>query len=308
MGIKKICVCGAGTMGRGIAQVAAQNGFETVLYDVDPSMVEPADAAISQNLQLLVEKNKLKPVEKDTILSRLQFTDNLQDCKAELIIEAIIEQSKMKINLFNELAGFNTRDTILATNTSSLSISEIAKAIENPGRVIGMHFFNPAPVMKLVEVIKGINTSELTILTVFSVARQMNKTPVLCKDVPGFIVNRVARPYYIESLRLIEEGFADFSTIDELLESSGFKMGPFKLMDLIGNDINFAVSSSVYRQLGEPPRLKPSRIQQEKVNQGELGKKTGKGYYNYGPHLPDSPEGGNHNSHSPLQGGQGDVG
>lgn len=284
--IHKICVCGAGTMGRGIAQVAAQNGFETVLYDVHLAILQEAKASIQQNIQMRLEKDKLKDKEKNNILNCLEFTNNIHDCKAELIIEAVIERTDVKIALFNQLAGLNSVETILATNTSSLSVSKIAKEIQNPERVIGMHFFNPAPVMKLIEVVKTVYTSGSTIETIFSVARQLNKIAVLCRDAPGFIVNHVARPYYLEALRLIEEGLADFSTIDELLESSGFKMGPFKLMDLIGNDINFSVSCSVYQQLGEPSRLRPSRIQEEKVKQGELGKKTGKGYYSYDPPAP----------------------
>lgn len=302
--IKKICVCGAGTMGRGITQVVIQNGFDAILYDVQPSMVELAKTIIQQNLQLLVEKGKMGHEQKEIILSRLEFTSQIEDCKADLIIEAVIEEPETKAGLFRQLSELNPKNTILSTNTSSLSVSQIAKSIEDPGRVIGMHFFNPATIMKLVEVVKAVHTSDLTIQTIFSVARQLNKTPVLCKDVPGFIVNHVARPYYIESLRLIEEGLSDFSTIDALLESSGFKMGPFKLMDLIGNDINLSVSCSVYKQLGEPARLKPSRIQEEKVKLGEFGKKAGKGYYDYGPlHPPNPPKGGNKNSSSPLQGG-----
>lgn len=295
--IHKICICGAGTMGRGIAQVAAQNGFETVLYDVHLAILQEAKTSIQQNIQMRLEKGKLKGKEKDNILNRLEFTNNIHDCKAELIIEAVVERTDVKIALFHQLAGLNSVETILATNTSSLSVSKIAKEIQNPERVIGMHFFNPAPVMKLIEVVKTVYTSGSTIETIFSVAKQLNKIAVLCRDAPGFIVNHVARPYYLESLRLIEEGLADFSTIDELLESSGFKMGPFKLMDLIGNDINFSVSCSVYQQLGEPSRLRPSRIQEEKVKQGELGKKTGKGYYSYDP---QPLKGKNKNNNYPL--------
>lgn len=284
--INKICVCGAGTMGRGIAQIAAQNNINTILFDVQLSIIEQASESIHQNLQILVEKGKMTQEEKEAILSRLQFTNNIDDCKAGLIIEAIVEKVEAKINLFNQLSDLNEKQTILATNTSSLSISQIAEEVVNPERVVGMHFFNPATLMKLVEVVKGIYTSDSTIQTIFSVARQLNKTPVLCKNVPGFIVNRIARPYYIESLRLIEGELSDFPAIDALLESTGFKMGPFKLMDLIGNDINLAVSRSVYQQLGEPARLKPSRIQEEKVKRGELGKKTGEGYYSYNPPSP----------------------
>lgn len=270
-------------MGRGIAQAAVQHGFDTILFDVQSSVVEQARISIEQTLQLLVAKGKIGPDEKDLMLTRLRFTSHLQDCRAGLIIEAIVERPDIKINLFNQLAELNTAQTILATNTSSLSVSKIAAAVKNPERVIGMHFFNPAPLMKLVEIVKGIHTSDAIIEMAFSIARELNKTPVLCIDSPGFIVNRVARPYYIESLRMIEEGLSDFSTIDALLESSGFKMGPFKLMDLIGNDINFAVSCSVYEQLGEPLRLKPSPIQEEKLKRFELGKKSGKGYYSYDP-------------------------
>ena len=279
--VKTICVCGAGTMGCGIAQVAAQHGFTTILYDVQPSMVEKANATIERNLNVLVEKGKLQPEEREAVRTRLQCTCSIADCEGELIIEAIIENVEEKASLFKQLSEINNENTILATNTSSLSISQIASRVKNPQRVVGIHFFNPAPLMKLVEIVKGHHTSDSTIQTAFSVARQFNKTPVLCKDLPGFIVNHVARPYYIESLRLVEEGISDYATIDNLLESCGFKMGPFRLMDLIGNDINFAVSSSVYEQLGEPIRLKPSSIQEEKVKMGELGRKTGKGYFDY---------------------------
>ncbi|HKH63426.1 MAG TPA: 3-hydroxyacyl-CoA dehydrogenase NAD-binding domain-containing protein [Flavitalea sp.] len=279
--VNTICVCGAGTMGCGIAQVAAQHGFNTILYDVQPSMVEKASVTIERNLSMMVEKGKLEPEEKEATLNRLNYTYNISDCKGELVIEAIIENVEAKATLFNQLSAINNENTILATNTSSLSVSHIASGVKNSKRVVGMHFFNPAPLMKLVEIVRGHHTSDSTVQTACSVARQFNKTPVLCKDLPGFIVNHVARPYYIESLRLIEEGISDYTTIDTLLESCGFKMGPFRLMDLIGNDINFAVSSSVYQQLGEPLRLKPSTIQEKKVKLGELGRKTGKGYYDY---------------------------
>ena len=185
----------------------------------------------------------------------------------------------MKVSLFNQLAQINSNETIFASNTSSLAVSEIAKHVLIPERVAGLHFFNPAPIMKLVEVVKAEQTSQEVLDKLVALTKTFGKTPVVCKDSPGFIVNRVARPYYIEALRLVEEGISDFETIDRLLESRGFKMGPFKLMDLIGNDVNYAVSYSVYEQLNQPERLKPSYIQKEKVEKGELGKKTGKGYY-----------------------------
>lgn len=276
-----ICICGAGTMGRGIAQATASSGFYTILYELNDAVLEKAKMFIEKNLHQLVEKNKITPAAKEDTLNNLHFTNDLFECIADVIIDAIIEKPEAKIALFNQLAEINHSETVFASNTSSLSITEIAKAVKNPERVIGMHFFNPASMMKLVEIVNTNYTNEQTTNIIVDLAKQMGKTPVLCKDSPGFIVNRVARPYYIESLRLAEEGLTDFSTIDSLMESLGFKMGPFKLMDLIGNDINYAVSCSVYDQLNKPKRLKPSNIQKEKVESGQLGKKTGKGYYDY---------------------------
>jgi len=275
-----ICVCGAGTMGTGIAQVAAQSGCYTILYDVNTSMLEKASVAIDKNLQLQVDKNKINAADKTAILSRLRFTADSNDCLAEIFIEAIVEKIEAKAALFNQLNEVNHSEVIFATNTSSLSVTAIANKVINTQRVVGMHFFNPAPAMKLVEVVQANQTSDETLQAVLSLARQMGKIPVLCKDSPGFIVNRIARPYYLEALRLLEAGVA-VETIDQLMEASGFKMGPFRLMDLIGNDINYAVSTSLYEALGKPDRLKPSSIQKEKVEKGELGRKTGKGYYNY---------------------------
>jgi len=275
-----ICVCGAGTMGTGIAQVAAQSGCYTILYDVNTSMLEKASVAIDKNLQLQVDKNKINAADKTAILGRLRFTADSNDCLAEIFIEAIVEKIEAKAALFNQLNEVNHSEVIFATNTSSLSVTAIANKVINPQRVVGMHFFNPAPAMKLVEVVQANQTSDETLQAVLSLARQMGKIPVLCKDSPGFIVNRIARPYYLEALRLLEAGVA-VETIDQLMEASGFKMGPFRLMDLIGNDINYAVSTSLYEALGKPDRLKPSSIQKEKVEKGELGRKTGKGYYNY---------------------------
>jgi 3-hydroxybutyryl-CoA dehydrogenase len=281
MSINTICVCGAGTMGSGIAQVAASSGFNTILYELNETILEKAKSVIEKNLSSLVEKGKITAIEKENTFNLLQFTKDIQTCIADLIIEAIIEKPEAKISLFNQLAGFSPDETIFASNTSSLSISSIAGKIKIPERVIGMHFFNPAPLMKLVEVVSTNYTNATVTQTICALARTMGKTPVVCKDSPGFIVNRVARPYYIESLRLAEEGLINFSQIDSLLEATGFKMGPFKLMDLIGNDINYAVSCSVYEQLNQPERLKPSYIQKEKVEKEELGRKTKKGYYSY---------------------------
>jgi 3-hydroxybutyryl-CoA dehydrogenase len=276
-----ICICGAGTMGSGIAQVSAIAGFKTILYDVKDEIIQKAKSKIENDLHSLLEKKKISGQKKEEILQQIFFTSNINDCIADVIIEAVVEKLEVKVSLFNQLNSLNSVDTIFASNTSSLSVSAIAKEISIPERVAGLHFFNPAPVMKLIEVVKADTTSDITVSKLIELTKAFGKTPVVCKDSPGFIVNRVARPYYIESLRLVEEEFADFETIDQLLESKGFKMGPFKLMDLIGNDINYAVSCSVFEQLNHPERLKPSDIQKQKVEKSELGKKTGKGYYEY---------------------------
>jgi 3-hydroxybutyryl-CoA dehydrogenase len=281
MDIQSICICGAGTMGGGIAQLSATAGFNTMLYELNKDILEKAKTSIKKNLQSLVEKNKIAEEQNEKIFQRIYFTNDLHECLADVIIEAIIESPQAKISLFNQLAEINHGEIIFATNTSSLSVTEIGNKVLNPQRVVGMHFFNPAPVMKLVEVIKAEKTSDETVKKIVELATQLGKTPVVCKDSPGFIVNRIARPYYIEALRLVEEDQIDFKIIDELLEATGFKMGPFKLMDLIGNDINYSVSSSVYEQMNKPERLKPSYIQKEKLDRGELGKKSGKGYYEY---------------------------
>jgi 3-hydroxybutyryl-CoA dehydrogenase len=279
--IQTICVCGAGTMGSGIAQVAAMGGYRTLLYDVDAAMVQKGRAGIEKSLQTLQEKNKISPEEQQAVLGRISFIHDLQECIADLIIEAIVEKPEIKLDLFVKLAALNGPTTILASNTSSLSLTELAEKIPQPGRFAGMHFFNPAPLMKLVEVVNTSYTEEAVTGLVMEVARRMGKVPVICKDAPGFIVNHVARPYYLEALKLVEEGLGDIETIDALMEASGFRMGPFRLMDLIGNDINYAVSCSVYEAMGRPERLKPSPVQEQKVQKGELGRKTGKGFYSY---------------------------
>ena len=276
-----ICVCGAGTMGSGIAQVAAQSGFETKLFDLNEIALEKAKISIEKNLQFLVNKNKISTEDKNKIFNRIHFIKENKDCVGSLIIEAIIEKPEAKISLFNELSKYNNEEVIFASNTSSLSISAIQEKINFPQRVVGMHFFNPAYIMKLVEVVKGKKTSETVIRTVFDVCLNMGKQPVICKDSPGFIVNRVARHYYLESLKIVEEGIASFEEADKILEASGFKMGPFHLMDLIGIDINHSVSQSMYEAFHQAPRFEPSPLQAQKVAEGNLGKKTGKGFYNY---------------------------
>jgi len=279
--IQTICVCGAGTMGSGIAQVSAAAGFSTILFDVNETMLEKSKASIEKNLLKLSERGKLPPDEVNKILDRMLFTASIDHCRADLIIEAIIEEREAKATLFRQLAAINQYDCILATNTSSIPVSEVATTIPVPARFAGMHFFNPAPLMKLVEVVRGEQTSEETINQLLTVSKQMDKTPVVCKDAPGFIVNRVARHYYLEAMRLVETGKADIATVDSIMEASGFKMGPFRLMDLIGMDINYNVSRIVWEALGKPERLHPSPLQKSKVDAGELGRKTGKGFYEY---------------------------
>jgi 3-hydroxybutyryl-CoA dehydrogenase len=276
-----ICICGAGTMGSGITQVAAMAGYQAIQFDVNSDMLEKSKRSIEKNLKWLFDKGKISAEAKDECLNRIKFTDQLADCVADLVIEAIIEKKEAKLNLFNQLALINNESTILATNTSSISVTEIASGVPHPERVIGMHFFNPAPVMKLVELIKTEQTSPELLNTVVQLANTMGKTPVICKDAPGFIVNRVARHYYLEAMKLVEEGAATFETIDAVMEASGFKMGPFKLMDLIGIDINYGVSNIVWEALGKPERLTPSIIQKQKLDAGDLGRKTGKGFYSY---------------------------
>jgi 3-hydroxybutyryl-CoA dehydrogenase len=281
MNINTLCVCGAGTMGSGIAQAAIQSGIYTILYEPNETVLQKAKAGIENSLQVLTDKGKITDEAKTKALNQIQYTSDVQGLLADVFIEAIIEKIEIKTGLFNQLAEMNHSETIFASNTSSLSVTKIAEGVVNPARVIGMHFFNPATIMKLVEVVNTNFTNQQTTDTIIELAKAMGKTPVLCKDAPGFIVNRVARPYYIESLRLAEENITSFEQTDKLMEATGFKMGPYKLMDLIGNDINYAVSCSVYEQMNKPERLKPSDIQKEKMDAGKLGKKSGEGYYKY---------------------------
>ena len=279
--IKTICVCGAGTMGSDIAQIAAQSGYNIIQFDVNEAMLEKSEANIRTALQKLVGKNKLSEDEKNAALNRLSFTHAIDDCKADIIIEAIIENREAKIDLFNKLVSINNAETIFTTNTSSISVEEIAVSTPVASRVAGMHFFNPAPLMKLVEIVATNRTHKKVIETLTALAKQLGKIPVVCSDAPGFIVNRVARQYYLEALSLLERGLTDIETIDAVMEATGFKLGPFKLMDLIGIDVNYSVSNIVWEALGKPERLKPSVIQKSKVDKDELGRKTGRGFYIY---------------------------
>jgi 3-hydroxybutyryl-CoA dehydrogenase len=282
MKITTIAVCGAGTMGAGIAQVAATAGYRTILFDLQQSVLDNAQQQISRQLDTAISKGKLAAAAKEEILARMQFTNEVSACVAELVIEAIVEKLPAKVGLFNQLAAVNSEDTIFATNTSSLAVSAIAVSVVNPSRIAGMHFFNPAPVMKLVEIVKGQQTSQEVVDVLYELSIQLGKTPVHVKDTPGFIVNRVARHYYLEAMQIAAEGIVDFKAADRLLESAGFRMGPFALMDLIGNDVNLAVTQSLYDAFEKAPRFAPNKLQIERVAAGALGKKSGKGFYNYG--------------------------
>ncbi|GAB3538737.1 hypothetical protein GCM10027443_34300 [Pontibacter brevis] len=279
--IKTIGVVGAGTMGQGIAQICAQAGFKTILFDINGQVLEKAETIITKNLNKGIERGKLTEEEKHTALENLSFTGDTLQLSCHVIIEAVVERLEVKQSIFKELASMNPAETILASNTSSIPITQIAASIPTPARVVGMHFFNPAHIMKLVEVISGANTAPETAETIRALALQLGKTPVMAKDSPGFIVNRVARHFYVEGLKLLEEGVADVETIDKLMQASGFKMGPFELMDLIGVDTNYSVTTSMYEAFHYDSKFRPSRIQQQKVDAGHHGRKSGKGFYTY---------------------------
>lgn len=279
----KIGVLGAGTMGAGIAQVAAQSGHEVVLVDVNQVQLDKAKASLIKVLDRMIEKGTLDDAGKNDLLNRMKFSAQLADFKGTgLVIEAIVERLDIKHTVFKEIEEIVGMDCIIASNTSSLSIASIGSVLKVPARVIGIHFFNPAPLMPLVEIIPAVQTSAETLSTAKSIIDSWGKLTVVCKDTPGFIVNRVARPFYGEALRIYEEGLADFATIDwAMTELAGFRMGPFTLMDYIGNDINYTVTETVFAAFYYDPRFKPSFTQKRHMEAGFLGRKTGRGFYDY---------------------------
>jgi len=279
--IQTIAVIGSGVMGQGIAQVCASAGFTVILADINESVLQGAHKSILAQLNKLVEKGKITREAADATSGKITLSTEPEQIKADLFIEAILEDLRIKQNLFSKIAARNSVTAIFASNTSTLPITRIAAEIPNPERVIGLHFFNPAPIMKLVEIIPGANTAPEVIAVMQELTSKLGKTAVSVKDEPGFIVNRVARHFYLESLLLLEEKVADFEEIDEILKAYGFKMGPFELMDLIGVETNHSVTKSLYHSFFEDEKFRPSRIQQNKVDAGHYGRKTGKGFYTY---------------------------
>lgn len=287
----KVAVIGAGTMGIGIAQVAAQAGYEVRLYDTRGDAVDRALDGLKKTLDRLAEKGKISAHDAASIHARVKPVVDIQQLNGcSIAIEAIIEDLSIKKELFAELESIcedGDGPCVFATNTSSLSVTAIAAACKRPERVIGLHFFNPAPLLPLVEIVPGLATASHVVNAQLKLIKEWGKVPVLCKDTPGFIVNRVARPFYGESIRIYEEGIASMEEIDEAMRSiGGFKMGPFELMDLIGNDVNFTVTKTVWEAFFFDPRYKPSITQQRQVESGRFGRKSGRGYYEYSAELP----------------------
>ena len=287
-----ISIIGSGTMGSGIAQVAATAGCTVKLFDLNQEALTKSKNALETTLTKLVEKEKIDSIEKSRIQNNISFVYTIKDLSdSDLVIEAIVENLEVKRKLFSELENYVSPETILASNTSSLSIASIAASCQKPERVIGIHFFNPAPLMQLVEVIPAVQTSEEVLEKTIKTITDWKKTVAVAKDTPGFIVNRVARPFYSESLRIYEEGVADFATIDWALKTlGGFRMGPFELMDFIGHDVNYVVTETVFTAFYFDPKFKPSFTQKRLVEAGFLGRKSGRGFYNYSKELPTPKE------------------
>jgi len=277
-----IGIIGAGTMGNGIAYVAASHGHDVIMYDVQLTLAQRGFDAIRAILQRHVEKKRIDEAEMQATLDRIQLTADLGDmARAVLVIEAVPEDLALKRDVFHSLDHICDPESLLCSNTSSLSITALAGATKRPDQVAGLHFFNPAPMMALVEVVKGDRTSDTTIGYLVDLARRWGKTPIVTRDTPGFIVNRIARPFYSEALRLLDHQIADVETIDRVVKAAGFKMGPFELLDLIGLDVNLAVTKSIYETYFHEPRFQPHPLQQRMVDAGLLGRKSQRGFYEY---------------------------
>jgi 3-hydroxybutyryl-CoA dehydrogenase len=281
--MQRLGVVGAGTMGIGVVQVAAQQGLDVVACEVDEGRARAAMDGLRGTLARLVERGRLAQPDVDAALGRIQATTQFADlADVDCVIEVVPEILELKRRVFEQLDEICRADAILATNTSSLSVTELAAATKRPERFVGLHFFNPVPLMGLVEIVHGLQTADPTLEAARELVRKLGKTAVEVKDTPGFIVNRVARPFYNEALRLLNDGVADVETIDRVMKlGGGFRMGPFELMDLIGNDVNFAVTSQVFAGYFDDPKYRPSYLQQRVVQAGTLGRKTKKGWYSY---------------------------
>ena len=278
-----IGIIGSGTMGIGIAQVAATSGCKVFLYDANPAQTEKSLLNLSKTLNKLVEKQKISAEKSEEVFNKIKPCNDLQDfATCDLVIEAIVENKEIKTKVFQNLEEIVSKNCVIASNTSSISITSLSSELKNPERFIGIHFFNPAPLMPLVEIIPGLLTKEKLAGEIFSLVKSWGKTPVIAKDVPGFLVNRIARPFYGEALRIAEEHIATPEQIDDAMRTLGnFKMGPFELMDLIGIDVNFSVTKTVYQDYFYDPKYKPSLLQQRMREAKLLGRKTGKGFYDY---------------------------
>lgn len=283
LNISQIGIIGSGTMGIGIAQVAAANGCDVFLYDAKPEQTEKSLAGLRKTLDRLVEKQKITKESSEEIFGRIIPCNTISELEScDLVIEAIIENTDIKKKVFAELEDYVSEECVIGSNTSSISITSLSADLKNPGRFVGIHFFNPAPLMPLVEVIPGLLTEEKLPQQIYNLMKSWGKVPVIAKDIPGFIVNRIARPFYGEALRIAEENIATPEQIDDAMRSVGnFRMGPFELMDLIGIDVNFAVTTTVYKDYFYDPKYKPSLLQQRMSEAKLLGRKTGKGFYEY---------------------------
>ncbi len=277
----KIAIIGTGVMGSGIAIESIRAGYTTLLFDIDTAALDRAKIYIQQQLDKAQSIGKINNEDRLTALDKITYTAEFADLKADFILEAIVEKLQVKQELFAKLELQNTKNCIFATNTSSIPITQIARGLKYPERLVGVHFFNPAHIMKLVEIISGAATHETVAQQAYDWAIKLGKTAVYAKDAPGFIVNRVARHFYVESLKALEEQVADLEQMDRLMRATGFKMGPFELMDLIGVETNYSVTQSMFEQFQYDSKFRPSRIQKQKVDAGFYGRKTKKGFYTY---------------------------
>jgi len=290
--VARVGVVGAGTMGRGIAQLAALGGYETVLYDVAPDLAAAGADALREALDKGAARGRWSEDEAREAAARVQATAEQQELAGcELVIEAAPEKLELKQRIFSSLADELGPDAVFASNTSSLRVGDIAAGVPHPERVVGMHFFNPPPLMKLVEVVAAEGSSEEALAATTAAAQQMGRTPIRAKDSPGFVANRLARPFSLESLRMLGDGVADVGTIDRVVRlGGGFRMGPFELLDLIGLDVNLEIARSFFAQGGEPERWRPSPIQEQLVAEGRFGRKSGHGYYDYSQEREPDPD------------------